>query len=54
MQRFEIAAGEREALLEGLDDIGLTLKQLGAIQDWERRAAAERPFMQRRMPRANP
>lgn len=44
--RFDIAAGERDALLEGLDEIGLTLKGLPAIEAWEQRIAAERPFMQ--------
>jgi 3-isopropylmalate/(R)-2-methylmalate dehydratase small subunit len=44
--RFEIAAHEREALLEGLDDIGLTLRHLDAIRAWETRIALERPFMQ--------
>jgi 3-isopropylmalate/(R)-2-methylmalate dehydratase small subunit len=43
---FEIAPFEREALLEGLDDIGLTLKSLDSIRAWETRIAAERPFMQ--------
>jgi 3-isopropylmalate/(R)-2-methylmalate dehydratase small subunit len=43
---FEIAPYEREALLEGLDDIGLTLKYIGAIEVWEARIAKERPFLQ--------
>lgn len=43
---FEIAAGEREALLEGLDEIGITLKSLKAIEAWEQRAAKLRPFLQ--------
>ena len=43
---FQIAAAEREALLEGLDDVGMTLKQLDAIKAWEARIAKERPFMQ--------
>lgn len=43
---FEIAAHERAALLEGLDDAGMTLKHLDAIEAWEARTAAERPFMQ--------
>ncbi|HEX7889304.1 MAG TPA: 3-isopropylmalate dehydratase small subunit [Ramlibacter sp.] len=43
---FEIAAGEREALLEGLDEIGMTLKSLGAIEAWEERATQLRPFLQ--------
>jgi 3-isopropylmalate dehydratase small subunit len=43
---FEIGAGERTALLEGLDDIGLTLKALPQIEAWEQRMAKERPFLQ--------
>jgi len=43
---FDIAAHERTALLEGLDDIGQTLRHLDAIEQWERRAAAGRPFLQ--------
>ena len=43
---FEIGAGERTALLEGLDDIGLTLKSLPQIEAWEQRMAKERPFLQ--------
>ena len=46
MCRFEIAPHERTALLEGLDDIGLTLKHSGEIAEWERRASSERPFLQ--------
>ena len=45
-QAFDIAPFERTALLEGLDDIGLTQKHLGAIEAWEARAAQRRPFMQ--------
>jgi 3-isopropylmalate dehydratase small subunit len=52
VQAFAITPGEREALLEGLDDIGLTLRQLDAIQAWEQRTAKVRPFMQQRMPGA--
>jgi 3-isopropylmalate/(R)-2-methylmalate dehydratase small subunit len=44
--QFSIAAAEREALLEGLDDVGMTLKQLAAIEAWEARIAQERPFLQ--------
>ena len=43
---FEIAPHERTALLEGLDDIGLTLKYGEAISEWERRTSNERPFLQ--------
>ena len=44
--RFDIATGERTALLEGLDDIGLTLKHRDAIADWEQRVRNERPWLQ--------
>ena len=50
---FEIGASEREALLEGLDDIGLTLKSLPQIQAWEARVAQLKPFAQA-MPLAPP
>jgi 3-isopropylmalate/(R)-2-methylmalate dehydratase small subunit len=53
VQPFAITPGEREALLEGLDDIGLTLRQLDAIQAWEQRTAKVRPFLQQRMPGAS-
>jgi 3-isopropylmalate dehydratase small subunit len=43
---FEIAAADRTRLLEGLDDIGLTLKHLDQIVSWEQRAAAAQPWLQ--------
>ncbi len=43
---FEIAAADRMRLLEGLDDIGLTLKHMNEIANWEKRAAAEQPWLQ--------
>jgi len=43
---FEIAPAERTRLLEGLDDIGLTLKHTGDIANWEQRAAAAQPWIQ--------
>jgi 3-isopropylmalate dehydratase small subunit len=43
---FEIAAPDRTRLLEGLDDIGLTLKHRGEILNWERHAAAAQPWLQ--------
>ncbi len=43
---FEIAAAERDALLRGLDDIGLTLESATAIAEWEARAKRERPWLQ--------
>ncbi|MGB6539175.1 MAG: 3-isopropylmalate dehydratase small subunit [Xanthobacteraceae bacterium] len=43
---FEIAAADRMRLLEGLDDIGLTLKHTAEIAAWEQRAAAAAPWLQ--------
>lgn len=44
--RFEIAPEDRTILLEGLDDIGLTLKHADDIAAWEQRASRERPWLQ--------
>jgi 3-isopropylmalate dehydratase small subunit len=43
---FEIPAADRMRLLEGLDDIGLTLKHMADIASWEQRAAAAQPWLQ--------
>jgi len=43
---FDIAPADRMRLLEGLDDIGLTLKHMNEIVSWERRAAAAQPWLQ--------
>ena len=43
---FEIAAADRTRLLEGLDDIGLTLKHMNEIVSWEQRAASAQPWLQ--------
>jgi 3-isopropylmalate dehydratase small subunit len=43
---FEIPAAERTRLLEGLDDIGLTLKHSDEIANWERRAKTAQPWLQ--------
>lgn len=43
---FDIPAADRMRLLEGLDDIGLTLKHMDDIVSWEQRAAAARPWLQ--------
>jgi 3-isopropylmalate dehydratase small subunit len=43
---FEIAPADRMRLLEGLDDIGLTLKHMAEIASWEQRAAAAQPWLQ--------
>jgi len=43
---FEISPADRIRLLEGLDDIGLTLKHMSDILNWEQRAASEQPWLQ--------
>jgi 3-isopropylmalate/(R)-2-methylmalate dehydratase small subunit len=43
---FAIDAHERAALLEGLDDIGLTLRFLPEIEAWERRTRGDAPHLQ--------
>jgi 3-isopropylmalate dehydratase small subunit len=43
---FDISAADRTRLLEGLDDIGLTLKQMADIVKWEERAATAQPWLQ--------
>ncbi len=47
---FAIAAEERTALLEGLDDIGMSLKLDDAITGFECRERGERPWLQRMVP----
>jgi len=43
---FDIAPADRTRLLEGLDDIGLTLKHADEIKAWEQRMAAAQPWLQ--------
>ncbi len=43
---FEIAKSDRLRLLEGLDDIGLTLKYADDIARWEARMAETQPWLQ--------
>jgi 3-isopropylmalate/(R)-2-methylmalate dehydratase small subunit len=43
---FAIDAGERTSLLEGLDDIGLSLRHADAIAAWEERTRNARPWLQ--------
>src|SRR3954454_16252268 len=43
---FDLPAADRMRLLEGLDDIGLTLKHADEIAGWERRIAAAQPWLQ--------
>jgi len=43
---FDIAPADRMRLLEGLDDIGLTLKHTDEIVAFEKRMAASEPWLQ--------
>jgi 3-isopropylmalate/(R)-2-methylmalate dehydratase small subunit len=43
---FELPPADRMRLLEGLDDIGLTLKHADEIAQWERQMAAAQPWLQ--------
>ena len=43
---FDIPAADRTRLLEGLDDIGLTLKHTSDITAFEQRLAAAQPWLQ--------
>ncbi len=43
---FEIPAADRTRLLEGLDDIGMTMKHVDEIATWEREAAKAQPWLQ--------
>ena len=43
---FEIPAADRMRLLEGLDDIGLTLKHTDEIVAFEKRMAVSQPWLQ--------
>jgi 3-isopropylmalate/(R)-2-methylmalate dehydratase small subunit len=43
---FDMADADRVRLLEGLDDIGLTLKHAQDIVAWEKRTAGARPWLQ--------
>ncbi|HWL03711.1 MAG TPA: 3-isopropylmalate dehydratase small subunit [Xanthobacteraceae bacterium] len=43
---FTMDPAERMMLLEGLDDIGLTMKHMSDITGWEQRTAEEQPWLQ--------
>jgi 3-isopropylmalate/(R)-2-methylmalate dehydratase small subunit len=43
---FDIAAADRTRLLEGLDDIGMTLRHTDEIKAWEQRMASTQPWLQ--------
>jgi len=42
---FDVDAFKKHCLLEGLDDIGLTLKKAASIDEFEARSGAERPWV---------
>jgi 3-isopropylmalate/(R)-2-methylmalate dehydratase small subunit len=44
---FDISEADRTRLLEGLDDIGMSLRDEQAIADWEARTRANSPWMQK-------
>ena len=49
---FDLPAADRTALLDGLDEIGMTLLQADAIAGWEDSVRVARPWLQRlRAPR---
>ena len=41
---FEIDSFRKHCLLNGLDDVGLTMEKAGRISTYEAKAAAERPW----------
>jgi 3-isopropylmalate/(R)-2-methylmalate dehydratase small subunit len=43
---FDLPAADRMRLLEGLDDIGLTLKHRDDIVSWEKQMASAQPWLQ--------
>jgi 3-isopropylmalate/(R)-2-methylmalate dehydratase small subunit len=45
MVRFEIDPFRKHCLLEGLDDIGLTMVEGAAIESFEKKAGAARPWL---------
>lgn len=43
--RFEIDAFRKKCLMEGLDDIGLTMEKKSEIDDFERKQAETQPWL---------
>ena len=43
--RFEVDAFKKHCLMNGLDDIGLTMEKAGAIKSFEEQAAQARPWV---------
>ena len=42
---FEIDGSRKHCLLNGLDDIGLTMAKAGTVETFEHKVAAERPWL---------
>ena len=42
---FEVAAEAKARLLDGLDDVAMTLRQAEAIRDYEERRRREEPWV---------
>ena len=42
---FEVDAFKKHCLLNGLDDIGLTMEKVGSIDDYESKLSSERPWV---------
>ena len=43
--RFEVDSFKKHCLMNGLDDIGLTMEKASAIRDFEAQASAARPWV---------
>jgi len=42
---FEVDAFKKHCLLNGLDDIGLTMEKVGSIDNYEAKLSSERPWV---------
>jgi len=45
MVKFEVDAFRKHCLIQGLDDIGLTMVEAPAIEAYERKSAAAHPWL---------
>jgi 3-isopropylmalate/(R)-2-methylmalate dehydratase small subunit len=45
MIKFEVDAFRKHCLIEGLDDVGLTMVEAPAIEAYEKKSAAARPWL---------
>ena len=49
VHRFEIDATRKERLMKGLDDVGVTMEHLGAIESFENEYRSRKPWLPRTM-----